>query len=1036
MGSAENQGRLLMHVLDDLAQDSPTSLYCIHPTSQVSENDWCHISVYQFSQAVDRLAWWIDRKLGQCKEQKVLAYVGTNDLRYGAFMLACFAPFDQKLSRSPATPSPFYGMLHFSGRKRKVQLQHQLDELESNCSDIPLDRWKIDSMWDVFSSNPVPPYACNLQFTKAEDVPAIIIHSSGTTGNPKPITVTHGYLATLDNMRHLDVPPGRQSSLMCLLQAGKLRFFSSPLFHFMGIVCVSESLFFQTPYLLAPDRPLTTKLFARIMDMDYHPTWGLFSPFHLEELAASEEGLRALGKLSAVNYGKKLSSILRLQTIIGSSETSYTPGLLCADSTDWCYHEWNPAFELRMEDMGEGLWELVLPRPKLRRFHGIFHTHPHLEEYRTGDLFRPHPSKPGLWRYDGRRDDIIVLKNGEKFNPIDAEKLIESHPFVKHAAIFGQDRFQAALLIEPNREKLPSSWTSDDLKRTLWPLVEQANSLLPAYGKVFESHIAFGSQDRSFALSPKGTLRRREIAKAYEIDLAELYTPKEIEMQPEKFEETPGSQLPDIQQWIQDQIAHILAQDTISPESDLTALGMDSLQVVRLAQILQHAERKLQLSAEREDWTSAMIYDLESVPLLAQTLFQRIHSSSPATDSFQAHSWSREDNIVKSIWQQAQFLGSGGLTVVLTGSTGELGSYILNTLLQDPSITQIYCLNRSANAAGRQIASFKKKHLSSTWLTETSRVQFWPSSLGDEYLGLTPEKYSFLEKNVDVVIHNAWLVNFNQPIANFESHIVGVRRLLKMIEHSPRNADFHFVSSISAVMGQPVAPGSTVPETLPGIQGPLKQGYGESKFVGESLCQIASERSGLRIAIHRVGQLGGPSNPEAGMWNPRDWLPSLVRSSQTMRKLPDSLGPFQVDWLPIDVSARIMTDIIQSRRYGNDPQFTVYHITNPKTTEWKSLSGLVAKACDASVVPLDEWVQDLESLVTGGDADLRELPAAGLLEFFRMLVNRRNNTMPTLDVTNAQVASPTLREIGPVSGALMKMWLQQWSGCLNWQFKI
>ncbi|KAJ5533542.1 NRPS-like enzyme [Penicillium frequentans] len=1053
MSSSGNKGRLLTHVLDEFAQDSPNSLYCIHPISQASDNEWRFISVQQFSHAVDRLAWWIDQKLGEQKEQQVLAYIGTNDLRYGAFILGCMKSGHAALLLS--TRNSLEAQRHILQStecsilvdgSEKAQLQHLIDDLEASDSNFVFDRWKIDSVWDVFSSAPVPPYPHIVQYANVEDLPAMIVHSSGTTGHPKPITVTHGYLATLDNMKVLPVPPGRQSGFMCHLQQGKLRFSNSPLFHFMGLLCVAESLFFRTPFLLAPDRPLTARLFARIMDMDYHPTWGLFNPYTLEELAASEEGLRALKKLSAVNCGgaplaqatgEKLSSSLRVQTLIGSSETAYTPGLLCADPADWSYHEWNPAFELRMEAIGEGLWELVLPRPKQLSFHGIFHSHPYLQEYRTGDLFRPHPSKPGLWRYDGRGDDIIVLSNGEKFNPIEAEKLIKSHSFVKHAAFFGQDRFQAALLIEPDWEKLPSSWTSNDLKRTLWPLVEQANGLLPAHGKVFESHIAFSSQDRSFALSPKGTLRRREIAKTYETILAELYTPKRIEMQHEKnIEEAPGSQLPEIQQWIQRHIAHILALDTISPDSDLAALGLDSLQVVRLGQILQHAEYKLRVSSDRNDWTSAMIYDLESVPLLAQTLYKRIHGSTPATDSIQAHVWSREDNLIKSIWQQAQFLGSGGLTVVLTGSTGELGSYILNMLLQDPSITQIYCLNRTADAAERQVASFDKKNMSSTWLTETSRVQFWLSSLGDEYLGLTPEKYSFLEKNVDIVIHNAWLVNFNQPIASFASHIVGVRRLLRLIEQSSHNADFHFVSSVSAVMSQPVTLGSTVPETLPGIQGPLRQGYAESKFVGENLCQIASERSGLRIAIHRVGQLGGPSHSEAGMWNTRDWLPSLVRSSQTMSKLPASLGPFQLDWLPIDAAARIMTEIVQNRRYRTDPGLTVYHITNPKATEWKSLTGLVSKACDASVVPLDEWVQDLELMVTGGDTDLRELPAAGLLDFFRMLLNRQNDTMPALDVTNTQVASPTLREIGPVDEEMMEIWLRQWNRYLNWQFKI
>lgn len=101
---------------------------------------------------------------------------------------------------------------------------------------------------------------------------------------------------------------------------------------------------------------------------------------------------------------------------------------------------------------------------------------------------------------------------------------------------------------------------------------------------------------------------------------------------------------------------------------------------------------------------------------------------------------------------------------------------------------------------------------------------------------------------------------------------------------------------------------------------------------------------------------------------------------------------------------------------------TVYHITNLETTEWKSLSGLVAKACDAKIVSLDEWVQSLELLVTSGDANLRGLPAAGLLDFFRMLVNRQCHPMPALDVANTQVVFPTLRGMGPVDEKMMEVW--------------
>ena len=37
-----------------------------------------------------------------------------------------------------------------------------------------------------------------------------------------------------------------------------------------------------------------------------------------------------------------------------------------------------------------------------------------VEAYATNDLVVPHPKRPGYWKLIGRRDDQIVLANGEK----------------------------------------------------------------------------------------------------------------------------------------------------------------------------------------------------------------------------------------------------------------------------------------------------------------------------------------------------------------------------------------------------------------------------------------------------------------------------------------------------------------------------------------------------------------------------------------------------------------------------------------------
>ncbi|KAJ5734324.1 NRPS-like enzyme [Penicillium malachiteum] len=906
---------------------------------------------------------------------------------------------------------------------------------------MPLMRWPMDSLKDVFISDQVPQYPHDAKFADVEDLLVIIIHSSGTTGNPKPIMITHGYLATMENLQNIPLPPGRQSSLLSHSRRGELRFHCTPMFHFMGIITLADSIFFESPFLFPPESPLTPNLFSQLMSLSHQPTWGVFTPWTLEGLLASEEGVEALKKLSGIIYGgapmaeatgNRLSQITKLQTVLASSETSYTPVLLCEDPADWGYLEWIPEYDLRMEDAGDGLWELVLPKSATRQYHAIFHSHSHLEEYRTGDLFRPHPSKPGLWRYDGRGDDIVVLSNGEKFNPIKAEKLIEAHPLISSAAIFGQDRFQATLLIQPKWEQVPSSWTPELLKRTIWPVVENANGSLPSHAKIFEALIAFTSRDKPFQLSPKGTLRRRDIYKDYETLLGKLYDQNSVTAQPMKHEdEVVETGLLELQDWIQRQVAQILRLDTIGKGSDLSALGIDSLQVLQLAQALERAEREIFQLKKPFLWTSAEIYSLFSIPQLAQVLFSHIHGHEPELkgDRASASIWSREDILIKLIWEQKQLLGPDEAIVAITGTTGELGSYLLHCLLQDPSISRIYCLNRSDDAAKRQITSFEKKGLPTTWLTETSRVQFWTCSLEKENLGLSPEKYNFLKENVDIVLHSAWTVNFNQPVAFFESQIVGVRRLLTLIGQSSHRAHFHFVSSVAAVLGLNSATSNTmITETLHDVTQTLHQGYGESKFVAEHLCGIASQQSSSRISIHRVGQLGGPSTSGAGMWNTRDWFPALIRSSRTMRKIPSSLGSLYVDWLPIDVAARAMTEIIQSRRRKNDPDFMIYHLTNPNVVDWGDLAGLVARAYNANLVPLADWVQELESRVANEPANLEDIPAAGLLDYLRFLVIKQDFPKLKLDVQNSRMESPTLRSVGPVDENLINTWLQQWKG--------
>ena len=50
------------------------------------------------------------------------------------------------------------------------------------------------------------------------------------------------------------------------------------------------------------------------------------------------------------------------------------------------------------------------------------------DAYATSDIVVPHPTHPGLWKIAGRADELIVLSNGEKTDPVPLGKYMILSP--------------------------------------------------------------------------------------------------------------------------------------------------------------------------------------------------------------------------------------------------------------------------------------------------------------------------------------------------------------------------------------------------------------------------------------------------------------------------------------------------------------------------------------------------------------------------------------------------------------------------------
>lgn len=98
---------------------------------------------------------------------------------------------------------------------------------------------------------------------------------------------------------------------------------------------------------------------------------------------------------------------------------------------DWLWFAFHPFSGFQFKEVEPGIYEHWIHRNEhWPLFQGIFHTFPAKQSINIKDLYVKHPTKPNLWAFKGRMDDLVVLSNGYKIKPLDTEAFITTHPAI------------------------------------------------------------------------------------------------------------------------------------------------------------------------------------------------------------------------------------------------------------------------------------------------------------------------------------------------------------------------------------------------------------------------------------------------------------------------------------------------------------------------------------------------------------------------------------------------------------------------------
>ncbi|KIY64013.1 NAD(P)-binding protein, partial [Cylindrobasidium torrendii FP15055 ss-10] len=449
--------------------------------------------------------------------------------------------------------------------------------------------------------------------------------------------------------------------------------------------------------------------------------------------------------------------------------------------------------------------------------------------------------------------------------------------------------------------------------------------------------------------------------------------------------------------------------------ADLFAFGVDSLNASRIHNRIQQG-----LDLGGQHLSSTVVYEHPSVKKLAAYIEQvqsgeAVHKKTDQEKMLgYVEKWLAAVKPRSTTGEPAKPVDAR--VVVLTGATGSLGAHILAYLTASSSVRKVVCLSR-AKSHQDSLERVRESAVLRQVQIDESKLVSYSSTVQAPFLGLTEEQYESLRSEVTDVIHNAWPVNFVMNVDSFDEHIGGSANLMNLALEAPWSepATFLFSSSISCRMASPDKyAGEDFPPTTATAAG---TGYAQGKWVVEKLSEAAAEKTGLPVAVLRIGQMSGDTS--CGIWNETEAWPLLIRSANAIGALP--VVDENPSWLPVDYAGEAIAEIVFNT---SKPASAVYNIVNPNTeTKWTDLIDWI----EAAGVKFDKvdpatWVERLAN----SEQDPAKNPTVKLLGFFREFYGPAFRQPIIFKTEETLKWGPALGRTPPITKDIVAKWIGHW----------
>nr|A0A2Z5XAL7.1 RecName: Full=Hybrid PKS-NRPS synthetase phm1; Short=PKS-NRPS phm1; AltName: Full=Phomasetin biosynthesis cluster protein 1 [Pyrenochaetopsis sp.]BBC43184.1 PKS-NRPS hybrid [Pyrenochaetopsis sp.] len=325
----------------------------------------------------------------------------------------------------------------------------------------------------------------------------------------------------------------------------------------------------------------------------------------------------------------------------------------------------------------------------------------------------------------------------------------------------------------------------------------------------------------------------------------------------------------------------------LTPESDFFAVGGNSILLV-----------KLQAAIKRELQSSPQLIDLINSSSL-EGMARHVRAA-----FINRIDWDLETAVPADLKEDLEVLtsqprkhGQDDLTVVITGSTGYLGRHVLAHLVDSSNVRQIICLVRP-------------EHLqTASPLSTSSKIRLVAADISQPSLGLGAQTFAELAQITDIVFHCAANRSFWDGFESLRHvNFDAAKELARLCVAN--DAVLHFMSSGAVSKYNDISPPTDGSD-----------GYIASKWAAEEFLRRVA-KFGLRVQVHRPLALPSEkvsSLSQEDLKRVQDELPRLI--AQIGQRPEFSAIHGHIDVRPVsDVATTLVEDMLVSsvQESGNE----------------------------------------------------------------------------------------------------------------------